>query len=34
MVRANPLHQAMIAWYLTVALDQDRREVNFITHHD
>jgi hypothetical protein len=33
-VRANPLHQEMIRWYLTVALDHDRREVNFITRHD
>ena len=33
-VRANPLHQEMIRWYLTVALDRDRREVNFITRHD
>ena len=33
-VRANPLHRAMIAWYLTVAVDSDRKEVNFITRRD
>jgi hypothetical protein len=30
-VRANPLHREMIAWYLTVAIDSDRKDVNFIT---
>jgi hypothetical protein len=33
-VRADPLHQEMIGWYLGVALNHDRREVNFITHQE
>jgi hypothetical protein len=33
-VRANPRHREMIGWYLTVALNHDRREVNFITRQE
>lgn len=33
-VRSNPRHQEMIDWYLTVALNHDRREVNFITRQE
>ncbi len=29
-VRADPRHQAMLAWYRQVAIDGDRREVNFL----
>jgi hypothetical protein len=29
-VRADPRHQAMLAWYRQVAIDGDRREVNFV----
>src|SRR6476660_7630732 len=29
-VRADPRHRAMLAWYFTVAVDSERREVNFV----
>ena len=29
-VRADPRHREMLAWYRQVAIDSDRREVNFL----